>query len=456
MADSLGGSMTTITTKTLRGMADGKKSESLGRGAGTLMFWKRGERTRVFFRYTDPDGKQQDRPIGLYDEGGKAGLTLAQARDKARELSKLYQSGVKDIRAHFAEQEATKKAEKEAQQAAQEAARREQEARDRYTLGALCDAYVSHLEALGKPSAKDAACAFRVHVAGASPDLANTPAAEVGPEQIADLIRSIRDKGKDRMAGVVRSYLSAAYQQAIGARFDTGASASFNGFGVTQNPVAPIKAVSVKAGQRTLSLSELRDYLNRLGDGIVDQALTLALLAGGQRMAQLLRARVGDWDTEQQTLRLWDSKGKRKAAREHLLPLGPEGSALVERLIERAREKAAEAGDQRPNPNLWLSVGGAEVADTTPGKRCRQISEEMGGEAFDLRDIRRTVETQLAGLGISRDVRANLLSHGLGGVQAVHYDRHDYINEKRSALVAWESHLLEQASRKVVPIRQSA
>ena len=65
----------------------------------------------------------------------------------------------------------------------------------------------------------------------------------------------------------------------------------------------------------------------------------------------------------------------------------------------------------------------------------------MKCEAFDLRDIRRTCETMLAGMGISKDSRAQLLSHGLSGVQAAHYDRHSYTNEKRTALVAWEQRL---------------
>ena len=47
----------------------------------------------------------------------------------------------------------------------------------------------------------------------------------------------------------------------------------------------------------------------------------------------------------------------------------------------------------------------------------------------------------LAGMGVSRDTRAQLLSHGLSGVQAAHYDRHTYTDEKRAALVAWEQRL---------------
>ena len=46
-------------------------------------------------------------------------------------------------------------------------------------------------------------------------------------------------------------------------------------------------------------------------------------------------------------------------------------------------------------------------------------------------------------MSISRDTRAQLLSHGISGVQAAHYDRHEYIDEKRAALVAWEARLDE-------------
>jgi hypothetical protein len=61
----------------------------------------------------------------------------------------------------------------------------------------------------------------------------------------------------------------------------------------------------------------------------------------------------------------------------------------------------------------------------------------------------------LAGLGVSSDVRAQLQSHGLGGVQTRHYDRHDYMAEKRQALEQWARHIkqLRTGPAKVVPIR---
>ena len=75
------------------------------------------------------------------------------------------------------------------------------------------------------------------------------------------------------------------------------------------------------------------------------------------------------------------------------------------------------------------------------GPRVTEIALAMGVDQFDLRDIRRTVETMLAGMNVSRDIRAQLLSHGLSGVQSVHYDRYDYLKEKHEALIKWEVYI---------------
>lgn len=62
---------------------------------------------------------------------------------------------------------------------------------------------------------------------------------------------------------------------------------------------------------------------------------------------------------------------------------------------------------------------------------------ELERGAFPMGDLRRTSETHMAALGISSDMRAQIQSHRLGGVEARHYDRHDYMPEKRAALKKW-------------------
>jgi hypothetical protein len=60
---------------------------------------------------------------------------------------------------------------------------------------------------------------------------------------------------------------------------------------------------------------------------------------------------------------------------------------------------------------------------------------------FSFIDFRRTIETKLAQLGVSKDYRAQIQSHGLSGVQNKHYDKHDYMPEKTNVLTLWENFL---------------
>jgi hypothetical protein len=55
--------------------------------------------------------------------------------------------------------------------------------------------------------------------------------------------------------------------------------------------------------------------------------------------------------------------------------------------------------------------------------------------------LRPAQRRQMAALKISRDVHAQLQSHGLGGIQAQHYDRRTYFAEKKQALQRWVRNL---------------
>lgn len=369
---------------------------------------------------------------------------IDKARTEARRLQTMIDQGI-DPR----EEKRDRLAAAEVKLAEAEAARQEAENRQRYTLRALCEAYGDLLEARKKPSARQARSILKVHVLEAHTQIAATPAREVTKLQIAAMVRKTRESGKERTAGILRSYLSAAFAAARRSPFDASLPAYLIPFGIENNPVDAVPAIAVRAGSRKLSADELRSYLLALGDTLPDQALLLSLLGGGQRMAQLLRAKVSDYDTDTQTLRLWDGKGRRTAPREHLLPLAPKAAALITGLVARATIKGSAL--------LFSTNGIVPLVETTPGKRAAIICASMAGESFDLRDIRRTCETMLASMGISRDTRAQLLSHGLSGVQNAHYDMHSYTDEKRAALVAWENRLHEietgERSTNVVSLR---
>jgi len=355
--------------------------------------------------------------------GKTDGWTLEDARKEARRLQTLLDKGI-DPR----ELEREKNAEKEA-------IKTETEAKKKYTLKALLEAYADHLEGQGKlKSAKAARSVVKVHVLEVDPSLAGKPATAITSHDIAALIRQTREKGKDRTAGILRSTISAAYNCGRRAPFDTELPSNFIKYKIATNPVDVIPTIAINAGNRTLSQEELKNYMAALNDDIVDMALKLALFSGGQRMAQILRAAVADWNPDSKVLRLFDPKGKRRTAREHLLPLGPVATALVSELVRRSNG----AGIELLFPSLKKTT---PIHVSMPGPRVSEIAKQIGSDPFDLRDIRRTVETMLAGMGVSRDIRAQLLSHGISGVQAQHYDRHEYLKEKHLVLLKWERYL---------------
>ena len=385
------------------------------------------------------EGKLDRRTIRL-TIGKPSNWTIDSARKEARRLQSLIDQGIdpRDV--------------KREQQVAREKAERQAEKDKDTTLKALLDLYSDHCLAQGKRRfAAAVRSATKCHLVEADPYLAKMAAKKITPEQVAGLVRRVMEAGKGRTAGAFRSYLAAAFNCARKAPVSAELPAAFIDFDIKSNPVDPVPAIPVNARQRTLSKDELKAYLKGLdGADRIDMALRLAVYAGGQRMSQLLRARTEDYDTEAKTLTLWDPKGNRKTPRKHIVPLGTVGASILADLV-----KMAEAEE---SALLFPSKAGTPIHVSNPGKRVSEISTDMDGEVFNLLDIRRTIETMLAGLGVGRDIRAQLLSHGISGVQAVHYDQHDYLKEKRATIRKWEAflrRLMEGKGRKVISLNEA-
>ena len=66
-------------------------------------------------------------------------------------------------------------------------------------------------------------------------------------------------------------------------------------------------------------------------------------------------------------------------------------------------------------------------------------------------DFRRTGDTKLGELGFTRFVRDRVLGHVDPSVGGRHYDRYDYLPEKRAALEAWGSLLSEIITGQAAP-----
>ena len=421
---------TRVTVKAVEAAKPGQvlTDGALGRGSGKLILRVRAKK-EWYFRYR-LGGRSVLRKLGEYPA-----MSLPDARQRAEALGRLVREGIDP-----------KAKEREDAEEAHRAA--EQEAR-RGSLGQLLGAYVTALRAQGKVSAKSIEDLFHRAVVKPFPGLAARKAADIAPEDIQQILARLVKKGVTRDMNVCRSYLRAAFQFGSGQDFDPATLARDGvAFQLKTNPVTliPRKAEFDRTRDRVVTDEELRDLWCAIEERSppARNAVRLALVLGGQRMTQLLRARWRDLDEAAGTLVLRDPKG-RGPVRDHLLPVSEWAGELL------AEQRAIHSGTGHVFEG---SQGRALELNTVSAL----VGELAAGKGFQLRDLRRSTETRLAALRVDKETRAQLLSHGrTTGVQAKHYDRHHYIDEKREALVVWEHHLRAvlagQAAGKVVALR---
>jgi len=87
-----------------------------------------------------------------------------------------------------------------------------------------------------------------------------------------------------------------------------------------------------------------------------------------------------------------------------------------------------------------------------------RVRSDAGLFNVRLHDLRRTLRTGLAELGVTFEVAERVLNHAMPGLQAV-YNRHSYAAEKRAALALWAEHVLalaEEREATVVAFRPAA
>ena len=101
-------------------------------------------------------------------------------------------------------------------------------------------------------------------------------------------------------------------------------------------------------------------------------------------------------------------------------------------MIKEAHKALAECG---PSGLFALSTDAGEthVAATTLSSWASAAALNTI-DGFRAKRIRSGIETMLASVGVPQDIRGRLQSHGIAGVQARHYDGHDYLPEKKKAL----------------------
>jgi len=394
-----------------------------------------GRKTFLLVYVTD-EGRERRQKIGDFGP-----LTVSAARDMARTLRNKVASGADP----FAEQRERR--------AEADAAR----TKDAATLGGLLGAYVALLKRKGKATAGKVEGEIERTVRVPFKTLWKAPAASVTLDDLTRITAKLARAGKWRQAEKTRSYLRAAYTAAVSARGNTTAADLFEGFEHVENVARDLATIDRPGDinearpKRALSQGELAAYWQRIKDMPAPHGALLRfhLLTGAQRCDQLARLSRSDYSADDKTVTLWDTKGRRKQPRRHVVPLVPEAETAL-------LDMAGDAG-----PLLFTLDGGAHgavyhtVRSIMLGVAEEMVKAEEAEATFTPGELRITVETRLAGAGVSLEVRAQLQSHGLGGVQNRHYDRHDYTDEKRAALETLRR-LVSKPTDTVTPFRRKA
>jgi len=431
----------------IRGLVPGTFGK-LGRitPSGSLEARKLAAGTMLYWRIT-LGGKSERVAIGLYDSSSPPlqttrtakGFSIQAATRAAEVLAQAHHDNIKNG-GHRGLVEAKAEAERLAAEATAEAARKAQAAIDdaaRFTLKNMLAHYCDHLEALGRRSHHDARSIFKIHIYEAWPQIAKLPANQVTGEQVADMMRKVLEAGKGRTANKLRSYVRAAYQVGLAARSKASIPLHFKAYKITSNPGAdtvPDEAEN-KPDKNPLSAADLRSYWQTIKPmpGFMGAVLRLHLLTGGQRIEQLVNLLTAD--TTDTSITLYDGKGRPgKAPRPHTVPLIPLAAAALQECRPEGLYALSTDEDGLTNKGAVrkLKRGDTHLASSTLSDWAVAAAVNIPG--FATKRIRSGVETLLASARISTEIRGRLQSHGITGVQARHYDGHDYMEEKRHAL----------------------
>ena len=127
----------------------------------------------------------------------------------------------------------------------------------------------------------------------------------------------------------------------------------------------------------------------------------------------------------------------------HLVPLSQPARELLQAL---APDSPGDGAPRRANLSL-VFPGERGTSFSGWSKAKTQLDTASGVSGWWLHDLRRTLATGLQRLGVRLEVTEAVLNHLSGsraGIVGI-YQRHDWAEEKRSALDAWSAHLLAVA-----------
>jgi len=267
----------------------------------------------------------------------------------------------------------------------------------------------------------------------------NIKAKDVTRQQIKRVIANLIERDAVTQSNRVRSYLMAAFNYGLQHDNDPAVLVQNINFGIENNPVIgiPKQKDGERVGTNYLTIDETKHVMATFIDTSqvgyrCDALLKLCFYTGGQRPYELVTSTWQNLNWKEKTLLITADFSKNK--KPHLIPLTDSAIAIFKGLENIS--KGSKFIFSQNNILKYLRTD----SFSTAVRRYRKSNPEFN--PFIPRDIRRTCKTLMGEIGISKDIRDRLQNHALNDVSSKHYDRYDYLVEKREALVLWERRFL--------------
>lgn len=339
--------------------------------------------------------------VKRYTIGAFPQFSLADARDKARELHRMVNDGIDPIEERRAKKEET----------------------EHHTVADLSEVFKArHLPGLRQKTRDEYERIINKEIV---PVLGKMPVEELSRKQIISLLDTIAvDRDSEVLSNRVRAVLSSMYSYGLERAI------------VEANPVlaVPKRKKSEIKRDRIYSEDEIRELwkaFEKQAEPV--QSIFKMLLLCAQRSGETRRMKWEDLTGDG----VWVIPAtETKAKRIHHVPLSDMALQMIKNLKVLTGESdyvfESQSNKVKNQPVEWLQKAVVRIRDAS------KVSD------FRIHDLRRTAASYMAKLGVDRTVLGKVLNHkGLAGddqVTAI-YDRHDYLDEKRQALNRWGHYL---------------
>jgi integrase len=305
--------------------------------------------------------------------------------------------------------------------------RPEKQDRER-TVQALFDLYAAYLNSNSKRRVSETTKLFNANVA---PRIGTKLATDIVRDDIIRLLKPIEDRG----ALVMRNRIKAI----VAAMFNFGIQEQW----VTTNPAAQIKPLTEEPRDRALKRKEIAAFWSGMHRTDLTESEQIAfrmILLTACRRNEVLWAEKTEFDFDEL---VWEIPGARtQNGIPHALPITPAMLPLIQRAFILSGNSRYLFPSRSDNEKKYPPTQFSAVMKRNVPK--------WGIEPATVHDLRRTAYTEWTSLGISPEVRERLVNHRQGKLQRT-YNKHEYLPEKRTALVAWENHVAEIAAEAPKP-----